>query len=38
MNIQDFENLTINVFDKENFLLDDTFDPDSNFFQYAWFY
>ena len=38
MNTKDFENLTFNTFDKENILLNDSFDLDSNFFQYAWFY
>ena len=32
MNTQDFENLTFNTFNKENILLDDSFDPDNNFF------
>ena len=32
MNTKDFENLTFNTFDKENILLNDSFDPDSNFF------
>ena len=32
MNTEDFENLTFNTFDKENILLNDSFDPDSNFF------
>ena len=36
MNAEDFENLTLNTFDKENILLNDSFDPDSNFFIYAW--
>ena len=31
MNTEDFENLTFNTFDKENTLLYDSFDPDSNF-------
>ena len=32
MNTQDFENLTFNTFNKENILLDDSFDPHNNFF------
>ena len=32
MNTQNFENLTFNTFNKENILLDDSFDPDNNFF------
>ena len=32
MNTKDFENLTFNTFDKENILLNDSFDVDSNFF------
>ena len=32
MNVKDFENLTFNTFHKENILLDDSFDPDRNFF------
>ena len=32
MNVKDFENLTFNTSDKENILLDDSFDPDRNFF------
>ena len=32
MNTKDFENLTFNKFDKENILLNDSFDVDSNFF------
>ena len=32
MNTKDFENLTFNIFDKENILLDGSFDPDSNVF------
>ena len=32
MNTEDFENLTFNTFDKENIFLNDSFDPDSNFF------
>ena len=32
MNTEDFENLTSNTCDKENILLNDSFDPDSNFF------
>ena len=32
MNTKDFENLTFNTSDKENILLNDSFDPDSNFF------
>ena len=32
MNTQDFENLTFNTFNKENILLDDSVDPDNNFF------
>ena len=32
MNTKDFQNLTFNRFDKENILLNDSFDPDSNFF------
>ena len=35
MNTQDFENLTFNTFNKENILLDDSFDPDNNFFRYT---
>ena len=32
MNIEDFENLAFNAFDKENILLNDSFDTESNFF------
>ena len=32
MNVKDFENLTFNTSDEENILLDDSFDPDRNFF------
>ena len=32
MNTKDFENLTFNTFDNENILWNDSFDPDSNFF------
>ena len=32
MKTQDFENLPFNTFDKENIILNDSFDPDSNFF------
>ena len=32
MNTEDFENLTFNTFDNENILLDDSLDPDTNFF------
>ena len=32
MKTQDFENLPFNTFDKENILLNDSFDPESNFF------
>ena len=32
MNTKDFENLTFNTFDKENIPLNDSFDPDSTFF------
>ena len=32
LNTEDFENLTFNTFDKENILLNDSFDADGNFF------
>ena len=32
MDIKDFENLTFNTFNKENILLNDSFDLDHNFF------
>ena len=32
MSTEDFENLPFNTFDKENILLNDSFDPESNFF------
>ena len=32
MNTEDFEILTFNTIDKEYILLNDSFDPDSNFF------
>ena len=32
MNTEDFENLNFNLFDKENIFLNDSIDPDSNFF------
>ena len=32
MSTEGFENLTFNTFDKENILLNDSFDQDSNFF------
>ena len=32
MNTEDLENLIFNTFDKENILWNDSFDPDSNFF------
>ena len=32
MNTEDFENLIFNTFDKENILLNDSFDPDSNLY------
>ena len=32
MNTEDLENLTFNTFDKENILLNNSFDLDSNFF------
>ena len=33
MNTENFENLTFNTLDKESILLNDSFDPDSNFFR-----
>ena len=32
MKTEDFENLTFNTFDNKNILLNDSFDPDNNFF------
>ena len=32
MNTEDFENQTFNAFGKESILLNDSFDPDNNFF------
>ena len=32
MNTKDFENLTFNTFDNKNILLNDSFEPESNFF------
>ena len=32
MNTKDFDNLTFNTFDNKNILLNDSFQPDSNFF------
>ena len=36
MNTEDFENLNFNTLDKESILLNNSFDPDSNFFQGLW--